>query len=120
MRHLAVLVCLSLPLLAAAGHAADSTANGRSNANGSSTSSSWSKTVNPDDPRDIARRLPVMPLARAGAIALERVPGTLLDAEIETNDGVRTWQIDIQAMDGRRVRMWLNANTGAFLKMVDR
>jgi uncharacterized membrane protein YkoI len=89
-------------------------------AQSSSSSSSTATTINPDDPRDVARRLPVMPLTRAGAIALERFPGKLLDAEIETNDGIRTWQIDIQAKDGHRVRMWLNANTGEFLKMADR
>ena len=59
-------------------------------------------------------------MAQAGAIALKRVPGTLLDAEIETNDGIRTWQIDVQAKDGHRVRIWLNANSGAFLRMVER
>lgn len=85
-----------------------------------SSSASSSSSTNPNDPRDIARRTPVIPLPQAGAIALERVPGKLLDGEIETNDGIRTWQIDIQAKDGHRVRMWLNAHTGAFLKMVDR
>jgi uncharacterized membrane protein YkoI len=114
MRHLAVLVCLFLPLPAVPAHAAGSSSSSDTNGN------SRSKTVNPDDPRDIARRLPVMPLAQASTIALKRVPGTVLEAEIETNDGIRTWQIDIQARDGHRVRMWLNANSGAFLKMVDR
>lgn len=118
MRHLWVLVCFSF--LAAPAHAAGTTANSRSDTDGNSTASSWSKTVNPDDPRDIARRLPIIPVAQAGAIALKRVPGTLLDAEIETNDGIRTWQIDIQAKDGRKVSMWLNANSGAFLRMVER
>ena len=118
MRRLWVLVCFSF--LAASAHAAGTTTNSRSDTDGNSTASSWSKSVNPDDPRDIARRLPIIPMAQAGAIALKRVPGTLLDAEIETNDGIRTWQIDIRANDGHRVRMWLNANTGAFLKMVDR
>jgi uncharacterized membrane protein YkoI len=95
-------------------------ANSSRTTDGNSASTASAKSINRDDPRDIARRLPVMPLAQASAIALQRVPGRLLDAEIETNDGIRTWQIDVQANDGHMVRMWLNASTGAFLKMVDR
>jgi uncharacterized membrane protein YkoI len=85
-----------------------------------SWSQSSSSTVNLNDPRDIARRAPLMPLAEASAIAVKRVPGTVLGAMIETNDGIRTWQIDIQEANGHKVRMWLNANNGTFLKMVDR
>jgi uncharacterized membrane protein YkoI len=107
-------------LLAAPAQAADSTANSSRTSDGNSASASATKISNPDSPRDIARRLAVMPVAQANAIALKRIPGKLLHAEIETNDGIRTWQIDVQANDGRKVRMWLNANTGAFLNMVDR
>src|SRR5690242_9339551 len=74
-----------------------------------SASASSSSTVNPDDPRDIARRAPVLPLAEASTLALKRVPGTVLGAMVETNDGIRTWQIDIAQANGHRVRMWLNA-----------
>jgi uncharacterized membrane protein YkoI len=113
-------ICLFALLLAAPAQAADSMASSSRTTDGNSASTSSATSINRDDPRDIARRLSVMPLTQAGAIALKRVPGKLLHAEIETNDGIRTWQIDIQAKDGRRVRMWLNANSGAFLKMVDR
>jgi uncharacterized membrane protein YkoI len=119
MRHSAFL-CLCVLLPAAPANAADSMTNSSRTTDGKSASASSAKSINRDDPRDIARRLPVMPAAQANAIALQRVPGKLLHAEIETNDGIRTWQIDIQARDGHTVRMWLNANTGAFLKMVDR
>ena len=121
--HFTVLACLFI-LLANLAYAADGGGTATTTRSGNGPSSSWSTssstTVNPGDPRDLARRTPVMPLTRAGAIALERVPGKLLDAEVETNDGIRTWQMDIQAKDGRRIRMWLNASTGAFLRMVDR
>ncbi|HKU64226.1 MAG TPA: PepSY domain-containing protein [Rhizomicrobium sp.] len=73
-----------------------------------------------NDWRDVLRRLPVIPVAQAADIAQQRVPGTLLHAEIETNDGIRTWQLDIQPRTGHSVRLWLNANTGAFLRMVER
>jgi uncharacterized membrane protein YkoI len=105
MRTIAILALLLLPAAPAAAQSA---------------SASSSSTVNPNDPRDIARRAPLLPLAEASAIALKRVPGTVLGAMVETNDGIRTWQIDIQRDGGRRVRMWLNAGTGEFLKMVDR
>jgi uncharacterized membrane protein YkoI len=61
-----------------------------------------------------------MPLAQASALALKRVPGTVLGVMIETNDGIRTWQIDVQDTNGNKKRIWLNASNGAFLKMVDR
>lgn len=109
MRHSAILALLPLLLLTAPALAQSA-----------SRSSSTSSTVNLNDPRDISRRAPLMPVADATAIALKRVPGTVLGAMIETNDGIRTWQIDIQSNSSHKVRMWLNANTGAFLKMVDR
>ena len=124
MHHYAAFAYLVVLLLGTPTYAADSTANRSRTTNGNGSSSSWSdsstKTSNPDSPRDIARWLPVNPVAQANTIAVKRVPGTILGAEIETNDGIRTWQIDILGKDGHKVRMWLNANTGAFLKMVDR
>jgi uncharacterized membrane protein YkoI len=85
-----------------------------------STSSSSNGTVSLQDRRDIARRVPIMPVAEAQAIALRRVPGKVLAMEIETNDGIRTWQIDIRADTGRTVRLWLNAGNGDFLRMAER
>src|SRR5690349_3018786 len=102
MRTLAILALLLLPAAPAAAQSA---------------SASSSSTVNPDDPRDIARRAPMLPLAEASALALKRVPGTVLGAMVETNDGIRTWQIDIAQANGHHVRMWLNASTGDFLKV---
>ena len=72
------------------------------------------------DRRDIARRAPVMPVAEAVAIAVRRVPGKVLATEIETNDGIRTWQIDILAAQGGKKRLWLNAANGDFLRMAER
>lgn len=105
MRQLLLLALTMVPL------ASPALAEGSQTVNGSVTSSM-------DDPRDIARRVPVIPVLEASRIALKRVPGTVTHAELETNDGLRTWQVDIQPQDGRPVRMWLNANTGAFLRMV--
>lgn len=85
-----------------------------------SQAASANNTVNLYDRRDIAKRAPTMPLADATAIAVRRVPGTVLAAAIETNDGLRTWQIDILATGGKRVRLWLNASNGDVLKTVER
>jgi uncharacterized membrane protein YkoI len=68
------------------------------------------------DRRDVARRAPVMPVADAVAIAVSHVPGTVLATAIETNDGIRTWQIDILAAKGGKVRLWLNAGNGDILR----
>lgn len=73
-----------------------------------------------DDPRDLARKSPVIPAARASEIAVARVPGTILGMEIETNDGIRTWQVDVAANAGGTMRLWLKASTGEFLRMVRR
>jgi uncharacterized membrane protein YkoI len=89
-------------------------------AEGASHSINGTVTQNFYDPRDIARKLPMIPLTQASEIALRRVPGTVSHAEIETNDGIRTWQVDVESNDRRHVRLWLNANTGAFLRMVER
>jgi uncharacterized membrane protein YkoI len=85
-----------------------------------SASRSVNSTVNLHDRRDALRHLPIIPVAQASEIARGRAPGAVIDAEIETNDGIRTWQVDIQTVAGRKVRLWLNANTGAFLRMVER
>ena len=84
------------------------------------SSSSANGAVNLHDRRDIARHAPIMPAADAVAIAVKRVPGKVLAAEIETDDGIRTWQIDILADKGGKVRLWLNAANGDFLKMAAR
>ena len=68
------------------------------------------------DKRDIARRTPIIPEAAAVAIAVKRVPGTVLAAAVETNDGIRTWQVDIKGELGRMTRLWLNASSGEVLK----
>ena len=68
------------------------------------------------DARDLAKALPIIPRADALDIAQKRVPGTVVNAEIETNDGIRTWQVDIRPPARGLVRLWLNANTGAFLR----
>ena len=85
-----------------------------------SHSASTNDTVNLTDKRDIARRAPVMPKDDAVAIAVKRVPGTVQAAAIETNDGIRTWQIDIQPATGKQVRLWLNASNGEILRSVER
>jgi uncharacterized membrane protein YkoI len=85
-----------------------------------SQSASTNGSVNLNDRRDIARRAPVMAVDDAKAIAVKRVPGTVLAAAIETNDGIRTWQIDILPVHGRQVRLWLNAGNGEVLKQVER
>ena len=84
-------------------------------ASASISASSNSKTYLYDK-RDIARRAPILPQAAAVAIAVKRVPGTVLAAAIETNDGIRTWQIDILADKGGKMRLWLKAADGEILK----
>jgi len=86
----------------------------------SSSSASANGSASLQDRRDIARRAPVMPQADAVAIAVKRVPGKVLAAAIETNDGIRTWQIDILSAKSGKVRLWLNASNGDILRTAER
>lgn len=88
--------------------------------NSASQSASSNSKVYLYDRRDIARRAPVMPLADAAAIAVKRVPGTVLVTAIETNDSIRTWQIDVLTTKGGTVRLWLNATNGDVLRIAER
>jgi uncharacterized membrane protein YkoI len=56
-----------------------------------------------------------MPLTAILEIVAQRQPGTVLDAELETEDGVLTYKIDLLSDAGRKVRLRLNARSGEIL-----
>lgn len=80
-------------------------------------SHSSSRHSDQDDARDALRRGKVMPLTAILEIVARREPGTVLDAELETEDGVLTYKIDLLSDAGRKVRLRLNARTGELLKL---
>jgi uncharacterized membrane protein YkoI len=56
-----------------------------------------------------------MPLTAILEIAFRRERGTVLEVELETEDRVLTYKIDMLSEAGRKVRMRLNARTGEVL-----
>jgi uncharacterized membrane protein YkoI len=61
-----------------------------------------------------------MPLTAILEIAMKRAPGTVLDAELETEDGVLTYKIDVLTDTGRKMRVRLNARNGDIIQVKDR
>lgn len=107
---------LAFPAMAASSSSSSSSSsqsrNGGSSHRESHSSSSQSDQ---DDARDALRRGKVMPLTAILEIVARREPGTVLDAELETEDGVLTYKIDLLSDAGRKVRFRLNARTGEVL-----
>lgn len=58
-----------------------------------------------------------MPLERLLAQVAERVPGRLLEAELDDDDGVLVYELRWQLADGRRLEIELDARDGRWLKL---
>jgi uncharacterized membrane protein YkoI len=54
---------------------------------------------------------------QATAIALKRVPGEVLETEIEKDKGKLIWSFDIETEEGQIMDVEIDANTGAVLKV---
>jgi uncharacterized membrane protein YkoI len=61
-----------------------------------------------------------MPLTAILEIVFRRVPGTVLEAELETEDGVLTYKIDLLSDAGHKTRVRLNARSGEILTVDNR
>ena len=51
------------------------------------------------------------------AIALERVPGQVVKAELDYDDGMLVYEIDIRTAEGHKYEVKIDANTGAVLRV---
>lgn len=56
-------------------------------------------------------------LEQATAIAMEQVPGMILGAEVESEDGATVWEIEIRDADGVVYEVELDANSGEVLEV---
>ncbi|NYF25356.1 PepSY domain-containing protein [Sporosarcina sp. JAI121] len=54
---------------------------------------------------------------QAMAIALERVPGQVVKAELDYEDGMLVYEVDVRTMEGYKYEVKIDANTGAVLKV---
>lgn len=124
MRNAILAFLMAMALTAPAALAADSSSQSSSSSSSthdndrrsnSSSSRNSSSRNDQDDARDALRRGKVMPLTAILEIAFRRERGTVLEVELETEDRVLTYKIDMLSEAGRKVRMRLNARTGEVL-----
>ncbi|MEK4713977.1 PepSY domain-containing protein [Sporosarcina sp. FSL K6-1540] len=54
---------------------------------------------------------------QAMAIALERVPGQVVKAELDYDDGMLVYEIDVRTAEGHKYEVKIDANTGAVLRV---
>jgi uncharacterized membrane protein YkoI len=126
MKTRTVLALATALLLAAPASHADETSsssssssvsrNGNSNSN-SRNNSNQNSNRDQDDARDALRRGRVMPLTAILEIAFKRERGTVLEVELDTEDGVLVYEIELLSESGRKVEMWINARTGEFRRV---
>jgi uncharacterized membrane protein YkoI len=50
-------------------------------------------------------------------MALERVPGQVVKAELDYDDGVLLYEIDVRTTEGYKNEVKIDANTGAILRV---
>lgn len=56
-------------------------------------------------------------LEQATTIAMEQVPGTVIGAEVEAEDGATVWEIEIRDAQGAVFEVELDANSGEVLEV---
>ena len=117
---LVVPVFLLLGALALPAQAASSSSSSSSSSTNNRTESHSSSHSDQDDARDALKRGKVMPLTAILDIALRRISGTVLEAELETEDGVLTYKIDVLTDQGRKMRVRLNARSGEIIQVKER
>ena len=56
-------------------------------------------------------------MGQAMNIALQRVPGQVVKAELDYDDGMLLYEIDIRTAEGHKYEVIVDANTGAVLRV---
>ena len=54
---------------------------------------------------------------QAMVISLERVPGQVVKAELDYDDGMLVYEIDVRTTEGHKYEVKIDANTGAILRV---
>ncbi|WP_323041469.1 PepSY domain-containing protein [Gemmobacter sp.] len=65
--------------------------------------------------RDAVERGEILPLARVLALLERQHPGQVIEVELEVNDGIRVYEIELVTPDGRLIEVDMNAATGEIL-----
>jgi len=119
----ALLMVLALPAQAASSSSSSSSSSNSSSSNSSSSESHSSSSLSQDDARDALKRGAVMPLTAILEIVNKRapgMPGTVLDVELETENGVLSYKIHLLTDAGRKEMVRVNARTGDMLEVLVR
>ncbi|HJR55238.1 MAG TPA: PepSY domain-containing protein [Rhizomicrobium sp.] len=111
-RILALTAVLALAAPVAYADENSSNASSSSSSRNGNTQSSSSSNRDQDDAREALRLRRAMPLTAILEIAFKRERGTVLEVELETDDGMLIYQIELLSEAGRKVKMWINARTG--------
>ncbi|WP_232319502.1 MULTISPECIES: PepSY domain-containing protein [Sporosarcina] len=56
-------------------------------------------------------------MEQANEIALQRVPGQVVKSELEFDDGILIYEVDIRTMEGHKYEVKIDAVTGEVLKV---
>lgn len=82
----------------------------------------WSRDYDKENEDDSGTRIPVttaIDVNQASKIALEQVPGTIIAVDLDTDDGVVYWEIEVRSTDGSLYDIEIDATTGRVIE-VDR
>lgn len=69
--------------------------------------------------REALRRGEILPLSRILTVALRRVPGDVIDVELDRHDGEWRYEVKVLTSTGRVREVKLNARTGAVQEIED-
>lgn len=119
---MAAVTLTAAPVLAAGASSSSASSSQTSSRNGETkASASKSQTSHTHNDQDDARRAlregKVLPLTAILEIAFKREKGTVLELELETENGVLVYEIELLTDTGRKVQMWINARSGEILKV---
>ena len=69
--------------------------------------------------RELLRRGEIVPLARILEVVQQRVPGDVIEVELEREDGRWEYKVKVLTPTGRVRKLYLDARNGAVLKIKD-
>lgn len=69
--------------------------------------------------RELLQRGEIVPLARILDVVQQRVPGDVIEVELEREDGLWEYKVKVLTPTGRVRKLYLDARNGAVLKIKD-
>ena len=72
-----------------------------------------------EEARRLLQRGEIQPIAKILEAVQRRIPGDVIEVELEREDGKWEYQVDVLATNGRLLKVTLDARTAAVLKVED-